>query len=51
MATLDEQETMREIQIVVNIWNSNQIPCWRAIEKIAILILEHQKREWKKEHP
>jgi len=50
MATLAEQETMREVQIVVNNWNMNSVPAWRAIELIAALILEHQKREWEREH-
>ena len=50
MATLAEQETMREIQTVVNKWNMNTIPAWRAIEKIAALVLEHQKAEYKREH-
>lgn len=50
MPTLAESNTMREIQIVVNNWNMNNVPAWRAIELIAAIVLEHQKAEYKREH-
>jgi len=50
MATQAEQATMIEVEIVVNNWKSKQVPTWRVIEKIAAIILNFQKAEWKREH-
>ncbi len=50
MATQIEQATMIEIEIIVNNWKSKQVPTWRAIEKIAAIIHDFQKAEWKREH-
>ncbi len=50
MATPREIDTMNEIEIIVNLWKSQQIPTWRAIEKIAAIILHFQKATWNENH-
>lgn len=50
MATQNELDTMREIEIVVNLWKTQQTPTWRAIERIAGIILDFQKLQWKENH-
>ena len=50
MATKPETECMYEIEIVVIHWKLQSIPTWRAIEKIAALILGFQKTEYEREH-
>lgn len=40
-------EVMREIQLVVNNWNMNVIPAWRALHLISALVIEYQKAEYK----
>ena len=45
-----EENTIREIEILINLWKSKQIPTWRVIEKIAGVILDHQKADYKENH-